>query len=186
MAKCRTCGQDNPAEARFCGGCGAVLVAVAEPRVTASAAQVATAAPPVALAEYAGFGRRLAAAVIDGLIIQAATIFLPVGSGIIKMHAPILLNVTVGSLTLTLPWLYLWLFTGFKGQTPGKMALGIRVVGNERKLGLGTAALREIVGKIVSLIPVFLGFLWILWDSEQQGWHDKIAHTHVVRVANGR
>jgi uncharacterized RDD family membrane protein YckC len=29
---------------------------------------------------------------------------------------------------------------------------------------------------------LFLGFFWILWDKDQQGWHDKIAGTVVVRL----
>jgi uncharacterized RDD family membrane protein YckC len=26
-----------------------------------------------------------------------------------------------------------------------------------------------------------LGFLWALWDNKQQGWHDKLAGTLVVK-----
>lgn len=29
----------------------------------------------------------------------------------------------------------------------------------------------------------FAGFLWAIWDSENQGWHDKLAGTYVVRTA---
>ena len=41
-------------------------------------------------------------------------------------------------------------------------------------------ALRETVGKLVSALILLLGFLWILWDKDRQGWHDKIAGTLVV------
>ncbi len=182
---CKNCGQDNPAEARFCGGCGAALAATVEPRISVSTSQI-NKVLPAAIAEYAGFWRRLAAFLIDILIIQTANMVLLPGSGLFIRQITALNYAIIAPLFALLPWLYFWLFTGLKGQTPGKMALGIRVAGNERKLGLGTAALREIAGKTISLVPVFLGFLWMLWDSEQQGWHDKIAHTHVVRVTNGR
>jgi uncharacterized RDD family membrane protein YckC len=33
-----------------------------------------------------------------------------------------------------------------------------------------------------SVIVLFLGFLWIAWDQDKQGWHDKIAGTAVVRL----
>jgi uncharacterized RDD family membrane protein YckC len=33
-----------------------------------------------------------------------------------------------------------------------------------------------------SVIVLFLGFLWIAWDRDKQGWHDKIAGTIVVRL----
>ena len=52
--------------------------------------------------------------------------------------------------------------------------------------GLGRAALREIPGKIVSAIAICLGFLWIIWDGQKQGWHDKIAETYVLRVESRR
>ena len=47
-------------------------------------------------------------------------------------------------------------------------------------IDMGTALLRY-VGYIVSAIPLALGFLWIIWDPEKQGWHDKIAKTRVIR-----
>ena len=84
---------------------------------------------------------------------------------------------------ILLLWLYYWLFTGLKGQTLGKMAVGIKVVNAEGSVpGLGIATLREVPGKIASYIVIFPGFLWIIWDRRKQGWHDKIAKTYVVRV----
>jgi uncharacterized RDD family membrane protein YckC len=70
-----------------------------------------------------------------------------------------------------------------RGQTLGKMALGIRVVARDGgNPSFGTAFLREIIGKLVSGIPLCLGYLWMLWDPEQQTWHDKMAGTHVERA----
>jgi hypothetical protein len=48
--------------------------------------------------------------------------------------------------------------------------------------GLVGAALRKILGKLISSITLFVGFLWIAFDSNKQGWHDKIASTYVVKV----
>jgi uncharacterized RDD family membrane protein YckC len=31
-----------------------------------------------------------------------------------------------------------------------------------------------------SAIPLYLGFLWMLWDNKKQTWHDKAAGTVVV------
>ncbi len=72
-----------------------------------------------------------------------------------------------------------------RGQSPGKIALGIKIVrkdGSERKIGIGLAILREWIGKIISIIFLLLGFLWILFDDKRQGWHDKLADTVVVRA----
>lgn len=84
-----------------------------------------------------------------------------------------------------LPWAYYIILTGIRGQTFGKMALGIKVVDvNGNIPGLGRAALREIVGKIISTLVFWLGFLWTIWDPNKQGWHDKLASTYVIRVSD--
>lgn len=85
---------------------------------------------------------------------------------------------------MLLPWVYFWLLTALnKGQTLGKMITGIRVVSAEGEApGLGQTALRELVGKGLTELAFGLGFLWILWDKQRQGWHDKIAHTYVIKL----
>ena len=40
------------------------------------------------------------------------------------------------------------------------------------------------IGYYVSMIPLFLGILWVALDPKKQGWHDKIAGTVVV-VSDG-
>ena len=30
------------------------------------------------------------------------------------------------------------------------------------------------------MIPLFLGYFWMLWDREKQTWHDKMAGSVVV------
>ena len=39
---------------------------------------------------------------------------------------------------------------------------------------------REGIMKSVSAIVFSLGLLWIIWDKENQGWHDELMRTHVV------
>jgi uncharacterized RDD family membrane protein YckC len=70
------------------------------------------------------------------------------------------------------------------GQTVGKRVLGIRVLdfrGGTGSIGYGRALVRNLV-KYVSAIPLFLGYLWMLWDQENQTWHDKAASSVVVPV----
>ena len=75
-------------------------------------------------------------------------------------------------------------FWTWRGQTPGMMVLGLRVAreSDGSSPGLGRSILRY-VGYIISSIPLFLGFIWIGFDSRKQGWHDKLAGTVVVRRA---
>ena len=79
--------------------------------------------------------------------------------------------------------LYFTLFTGDGGQTLGKMFLGIRVQRMDGSpVGYRCALLRTI-GYIVSVFfGTFLGFLWALWDRNNQTWHDKIAGTRVIKI----
>lgn len=169
---CPNCGQENPAEARFCAACGSML----------EAAGSATGAPPETLPittfEYAGFWMRFGAWLIDLVIVG-------IGSAILSslLGFAFGLDYLFSLIRPVLLALYYVLFTGLRGQTPGKMALGIKVVREDGQLpGLRYAALREVVGKIVSTIALFLGFLWIVWDSRKRGWHDYIAGTTVVKV----
>lgn len=69
-----------------------------------------------------------------------------------------------------------------QGTTPGKKALGMRVIReNGGKPGLPAMMLREWIGKSISGAFFLLGYLWILFDRERQGWHDKLANTYVVQ-----
>lgn len=182
--QCPNCGHDNPAEARFCANCGAALVAPVEP----SPAEPAPGTPAVeseAAMEHAGFGIRCGAWLIDGVIVYITIIVLNIliGLGTTLGATGIVGIPALGIVMLLFPWVYYWLFTGLKGQTPGKMLVRIKVVDRQGNLpGLGCAARREIVGKFISTIVIFLGFLWVIWDQQQQGWHDKLAGTYVVKA----
>lgn len=78
--------------------------------------------------------------------------------------------------------LYFVLLTYLNQATIGKKMLGLKVVTLKRtNPGLLTIIIREVLGKFVSAIVLLLGFLWILFDKDKQGWHDKIAGTIVVK-----
>lgn len=77
---------------------------------------------------------------------------------------------------------YFTYFYGYAGQTIGKMVCGLKVVSTEGELiGYRRAFLRWI-GYKISLYAFFLGFFWIAFDPNKQGWHDKIAKTFVIKV----
>jgi uncharacterized RDD family membrane protein YckC len=80
---------------------------------------------------------------------------------------------------------YVYLEGSPSGQTVGKRAMSIRVVGMHTGSTIGYAgAFVRVIGKIVSAIPCLLGFFWMLWDPERQTWHDKFADAVVVPVAS--
>ena len=80
-------------------------------------------------------------------------------------------------------------FTVSRGQTPGKMLIGTRVVmeRTSRIPGFGPSALRWAVPGVFVFLPgvsiisaVIYG--WLLFDTLRRGLHDKAAKTVVVRA----
>lgn len=65
--------------------------------------------------------------------------------------------------------------------TPGKYLQDLQVVTwtgapiSQRQAWLRNGA------KVLSALPLFLGFAWAAFDRHGQAWHDKVAHTYVVR-----
>jgi uncharacterized RDD family membrane protein YckC/cytoskeletal protein CcmA (bactofilin family) len=70
----------------------------------------------------------------------------------------------------------------WKGTTLGGTVLGLRVIRVDgRPLDWQTSVVRAL-GSLVSLIPLFLGFIWVIWDDQFQSWHDRIAGTTIVKA----
>lgn len=66
------------------------------------------------------------------------------------------------------------------GGTLGKVILQIEVV--DARGGRLTVArsLARNLAKLLSYLPLCLGFFWAAFDPRKQAWHDKIAGTYVV------
>ena len=77
---------------------------------------------------------------------------------------------------------YLATFIGGKGRTVGKVLCGLTTrKTNNRPIGYLRSILREIVGKLIAGIFLFLGFFWAGFFQSKQGWHDYVAHTVVMQ-----
>lgn len=77
-----------------------------------------------------------------------------------------------------------WFMAGKTGQSWGKKALGISLVGeaDQQPIGAGKAFLRDIAHFVDSII-CYIGYLFPLWDSKKQTIADKIVKTVVVKGA---
>jgi len=121
----------------------------------------------------AGFWPRFGASLIDGIllgIVFAILVAVAKGAG----------NAIGTFISLAY---FAYMEGGPKGQTLGKQALGIRVVDISAggPIGYGRAIVRWL-GRIVSTIPLLLGYFWMLWDPQKQTWHDKMASCLVVKT----
>lgn len=162
---CATCGREQEPGARFCPNCGA---AASGGPGYAPGMDYPPGGELAAGVEYMGFWIRVAAALIDLILISIV-------AAIVGLVLPNFIGMVVG-------WIYHVAFIAAKGQTLGKMAVGIQVVNREGNIpGFGAVLLREIVGKFLSALALFLGYLWVGWDQEKRGWHDHIGGTWVVR-----
>jgi uncharacterized RDD family membrane protein YckC len=81
---------------------------------------------------------------------------------------------------LLLDGAYLVAFTAFGGQTIGKMAAGLKVVGEDGTRVIPGQALVRAFGYIASLIPAGLGF--VPRGPSRRALHDRLAHTRVVQA----
>jgi uncharacterized RDD family membrane protein YckC len=121
----------------------------------------------VLLLQRAGFWRRFASGSLDFI----ALMFL-----IPLLHA----TLPIAGLS------YLIIMWTFWGSSLGGMIMGLKVVRLDgRPVTFSVAAVRAL-SSILSAAVFFLGFLWVAFDREKQGWHDKIAGTTVVRLPKGR
>lgn len=148
----------------------------------------ATAIPPAAIharEALAGPARRLAAALIDAALLAAV-------DGLVLYFTLRLLGLTVAQ-TFELPLIplaafflllnggYFVAFTAVGGQSIGKMAAGIKVIGQEEEaVPVGRATLRTLA-YIASALPLGAGFLAGVIADDRLALHDRLAHTRVVR-----
>ncbi|GAC1486413.1 MAG: RDD family protein [Candidatus Limnocylindrales bacterium] len=125
----------------------------------------------------AGFWRRVGAWVIDTVLLTViGAIVIGVLSGGDGAR-----GVSLNGLVGLAYYLYFWSHYGH-GQTLGMRALSMRVVKTDGgELGLGGALLRY-VGLLISMAALFIGVVWVAFDKNKQGWHDKIASTYVITV----
>jgi resuscitation-promoting factor RpfA len=78
---------------------------------------------------------------------------------------------------------YLSAFTLAGGQTIGKMAMGICVVGDDDGVLNLSQAVRRAVVEVASLVAAGVPFLLALTDPARRGLHDRVAHTRVVALS---
>jgi uncharacterized RDD family membrane protein YckC len=172
---CSTCGAPLLAGAVFCTSCGRAVGAALESPVQATAGG------------FAGYGRRVAAAVIDSIIVYGVAII--VVAIIIAIYFPDATDSESGQTGLGLIFvpivpLYSAFLQGlWHGQTVGKRCLGIAV----RDLDGTEIQLAQSFGRSYARAATWLFFpvwvldsLWPLWEGKRRALHDLVAGTVVV------
>ncbi len=136
----------------------------------------------------AGFGIRLVAFIIDGVLLAVVQTLLadrlgisvdnierlPWQEGLLRILPELLFRGAITSV-------YAMIMIGTWGGTLGKLILGLRVVRHSDggKVPYGLALCRSLA-EYMSLIPIGLGYLWIALSPSKRGWHDYLCDTRVV------
>ena len=205
---CTHCGAQSSSEAGFCQKCGARLAAAAiTPQTATAVSSYAAAAAPARPAVpvfpesyYGGFWIRVAAYLIDGLLVGMVTapifiltVFPAVASVIHQAESnqepgPEVMAALFGSLGVFAlvafcgHWLYEALLTSSSWQgTIGKRILRLKVtddMGNRIGFGRSTA---RFFAKILSGWIMYVGFIMVAFMERKRGLHDVICGTQVLR-----
>lgn len=152
---------------------------------------------------FAGFWVRFGAVLLDGLIV-GAILAIPFILAIVLITSSVSTNSFYGTTTVTnggtialgvlimiagwlLAALYEPLMTGrsgvHNGQTWGRQAVSIRITNLQGgPITKGQAWGRFLFKIFFSGLIFYLGYLWMIWDSNKQCWHDKVANTLVLRT----
>lgn len=75
---------------------------------------------------------------------------------------------------------YTLAFWMLAGQTIGKSFIGVRIVRMDGRPISFLTAVRRLLGYLLGVITLGIGFLWVLADDRRQGLHDKVAGTCVI------
>jgi uncharacterized RDD family membrane protein YckC len=140
--------------------------------------------------EFAGFGARLVAYIVDAIIVGIVIGVIAIILGAVIVGGATSNNAGVagvgsGLLILVVLVVSLGYFPYFwsrSGATPGMRMLGLKVVRDKDggPISTGQAVLR-LIGYWVSSLVFYLGYIWIFIDKRRRGWHDLIAGTVVVK-----
>jgi uncharacterized RDD family membrane protein YckC len=130
------------------------------------------------MAQKAGWGTRALAILIDaigiGIIASAVSSILGADPASTRYQG-------ISILFQAAYFTYFW-SAAAKGQTLGSRALNIRVVKTDGSYLDYAGAFLRFIGFVISCAVFLLGVIWAAFDAQQQGWHDKIAGTHVVKA----
>ena len=137
---------------------------------------------------FAGFWERFAAKFLDGLIqgvVNAALgavmnmLLFALSRG--RGNASVAVVVFIQFFQLAIAAAYTTFFVGKYGATPGKMALGLKVVTSSEGEVSYARALGRYFAEWLSGLTLTIGYLMSIWDDEKRTLHDRICDTRVIK-----
>ncbi|MEN9649692.1 MAG: hypothetical protein RL094_659 [Candidatus Parcubacteria bacterium] len=133
--------------------------------------------------EYAGFWKRVGAALIDGFLIGVVGLLIQVVVAGPTSFTLVQESTALENLLSVIVFLgyFTWMESGSHQATIGKQALKIKVTGLNGERITPQRALVRTVSKYLSGFILLIGYLMVLFTEKKQALHDIIAKTVVVR-----
>ena len=148
-----------------------------------------TAAETERAGAYAGLMTRTIAYVMDGAVLNLVALVVGVAAALALsvFHLPKSLDAVVAAVLAAayFAWVvgYFVAFWSTTGQTPGSRVMRIRVIDAHGAPRLKPRrAFVRVVGLVLATIPLFAGFLIMLWDGRRRCLQDRLARTLVVHA----
>lgn len=138
---------------------------------------------------YAGFAVRLAAYLFDSLFVGSALLLIRVPvfcatlfSSSNPVKNPFLFEFSIYDIVLYLISVAYFVFMTYgTGYTLGKRIMNLKVVREDgEKLTLLNVLYRETIGRYLSSIIIFIGYIMIALDDQKRGIHDRLCDTRVI------
>jgi uncharacterized RDD family membrane protein YckC len=135
---------------------------------------------------YAGLATRVIAFVIDAALIAVVAIMVGVGAALIQgiLHLPsgvqTLIQAIGAAIYIAATIGYFVAFWSSTGQTPGARVMQIRITTATGERVTTRRAFVRCVGVVLAALPLFAGFIRILFDARRRGFQDRLARTVVI------
>ena len=135
----------------------------------------------------AGLLRRLAALTYDSVLLAGPIAVYAGVVVVLRSGAAVEPNTLWFSAGLcAIPALFFCWFWTHGGQTLGMVAWRLHLEAPDGGPPTWGRALLRFFAALLSLLPVGLGFLWALWDSEHATLHDRISGTRMYRTVRAQ
>jgi len=139
---------------------------------------------------FAGLATRGVVLVIDALAIAVVFALVAGVLGLISylvggLRPTWLVEALLGSGWALVAGSYLVFFWSVTGRTPGMYVMNVRVRDKAGKPPSIARALVRVVATWISIVPLFLGYVTVLFDGRRRGLPDIVAGTEVVYIYKG-
>lgn len=158
---------------------------IADERVEGRARRLLRRPPNGQSVSFGGFASRAVGLVVDAALAELAFVVVAAAIALVAalasgLHSGWLAGALAGAGWLIAAAIYFAAFWSTTGQTPGMRLMHLQVVTPDGMPPSVYRSLVRFVGLILAIVPLFAGFLPVLFDSRRRGLQDFLSGTVVI------